>query len=152
MDPPLRRNVATPDGLQRLHQLSRTFNMIENDLTDISERHELLIEMAGKLLAAGVADAESSIERLTFLHSRNRMRRRWVRSFDERTKLISNFVFSIAAQKNNLTNLEIANWTSVIAEEAREDNSSMITYVILNSLSTPFLPSLVAPLHFVPSS
>jgi hypothetical protein len=103
--------------------------MIENDLADSSERHKLLIEAAGKLLAAGVTDAQSAIERFTFLHSRNHLRRRWVTSFNERTKLISNFVFSIASRQNNLTNLQIANWTSVIAEEAREDNSSMITYV-----------------------
>lgn len=139
MDPPLRRIVSTPDGLQSLHQLSRTWNMIYEDLNDLSERLDMLIETAAKLDSAGVRDSQSAIESFRFLYGRNHVRRRWVTSFGERTKLVINFVFSIASQKNNQTNLEIASLTSTIAEETQQDNSSMITYVKL-FLSLHLLP------------
>lgn len=129
MDPPLRPIASTPDGLQSLHQLSRTWNMIYEDLNDLSERLEMLIETAAKLDSAGVMDSQSAIESFRFLQARNQVRRRWVTSFGERTKLVINFVFSIASQRNNQTNLEIASLTSTIAEETQQDNSSMITYV-----------------------
>ena len=48
-------------------------------------------------------------------------------SFGERTKLIIGFVFSVAGQNDAQTNLEIANLTTMIAEETQKDNSSMIT-------------------------
>lgn len=89
----------------------------------------MLIETAAKLESAGVMDSQSAIESFRFLQARNQVRRRWVTSFGERTKLVINFVFSIASQKNNQTNLEIAHLTSTIAEETQQDNSSMITYV-----------------------
>jgi hypothetical protein len=126
MDPPLKRHVNTVDNLQRLHQLSRTWNMIYEDLGDLGERLDFLIDSSKKLQDAGFKTM-STIESLKFLRDRNQLRRRWVSSFGERTKLIIHFVFSIDAQANNQTNLEIANTSSIIAKETQKDNSSMIT-------------------------
>lgn len=121
MDPPLRPDITDRRGLQKLHQLSRTFNMIWEDLGDLQERLDGLLDAAAKLDAAGVADAPAAIESFRFLRARNLLRRRWVTSFGERTKLIIGFVFS-------QTNMEIANLTSAISEETQRDNSSMITW------------------------
>ena len=135
MDPPLRADVRTVGGLQRLHRLSRTWNMVFEDHGDLEERMELLIETAKKLDEAGIRHSKSTIEALEFLRARIHLRRRWVTSFGERTKLIINFVFGIAAENANQTNLrnadtnlEIAVLTSTIAEETQKDNSSMITW------------------------
>lgn len=127
MDPPLKPDALDKSGLQKLHQLSRTWNMIFEDLGDLEERIDVLVETATKLEAAKVKDVLSAIESFKFLRSRNHLRRRWVTSFGERTKLIIGFVFSLASQKDGETNLRIANLTSTIAEETRQDNSSMIT-------------------------
>ena len=126
MDPPLKRHVNTIDNLQRLHQLSRTWNMVYEDLGDLGERLDLLIETSKKLQEAG-CKTTSTTEALKFLRDRNQLRRRWVSSFGERTKLIIHFVFSIDAQVNNQTNLEIAGTSSIIAKETQKDNCSMIT-------------------------
>jgi hypothetical protein len=127
MNPPLKPEISDKSGLQQLHQLSRTWNMIYEDLGDLEERFDVLIETAAKLEAAKVKDAQSAIESFKFLRARNHLRRRWATSFGERTKLIIGFVFGIASQSDAQTNLNIANLTSTIAEETRRDNSSMIT-------------------------
>jgi hypothetical protein len=126
MDPPLKRHVNTVDNLQRLHQLSRTWNMIYEDLGDLEERLDFLLSTAAKLTPVGLK-TNSTAESLTFIKERNHLRRRWVSSFGERTKLIIHFVFSIDSQTNNQTNLEIASTSSIIAKETQRDNSSMIT-------------------------
>jgi hypothetical protein len=120
MNPPLKDEALDRKGLQTLHQLSRTWNMIYEDLGDLEERIDVLIETATKLEAARVRDVQSAVESFKFLRARSHLRRRWVTSFGERTKLISGFVYGE-------TNLKIANLTSMIAEETRQDNSSMIT-------------------------
>lgn len=126
MDPPLRRDVNTVENLQLLHQLSRTWNMIYEDLGDLEERLDFLISTATKLSSADFKTT-STTEWLKFVRDRNHLRRRWVSSFGERTNLIIHFVFSIDSQINNQTNLEIAETTSIIAKETQRDNSSMIT-------------------------
>lgn len=137
MNPPLKDEALDKKGVQELHQLSRTWNMIYEDLGDLDERLDVLIETASKLEAANVEDTQSAIESLKFLRARNRMRRRWVTSFGERTKLIIGFVFSLTSQKDGETNLKIANLTSTIAEETRQDNSSMITIATMTMLFLP---------------
>jgi hypothetical protein len=121
MNPPLRSEVLDKKGVEELHRLSRTWNMIHEDLGDLEERLDVLMEAASKLEAANFEGVQSAIESFRFL------RRRWVTSFGERTKLIIGFVFALASQKDGETNLDIANLTSTIAEETRQDNSSMIT-------------------------
>jgi len=110
--------------------------MLYEDLGDLEERLDLLISISEKLDAAGIPNASSAKEAFHFLRGRNHLRRRWVTSFGERTKLIMNFVFSLAAQKssetntrNAGTNLDIARLTKDIADETAKDNSSMITLV-----------------------
>jgi len=98
--------------------------MIYEDLGDFEERCDLLIEAAKKLQFQNI---QPGIESFQFLKSRNRLRRRWVASFAEQTKLIINFVFSQATQENGQTNLDIADLTATIAKETQQDNSSMIT-------------------------
>jgi hypothetical protein len=137
MDPPLKPEVLDKSGLQELHRLSRTWNMIYEDLGDLEERLDALIDAAAKLEAANVGDTQSAIESFRFLRARNHLRRRWVTSFSERTKLIIGFVFSIASQEDNQTNLDIANFTSTIAEETRQDNSSMITIATMTMIFLP---------------
>jgi hypothetical protein len=107
--------------------------MIYEDLGDLEERLDVLIETASKLEAANVKNIQSAVESLKFIRGRNHLRRRWVTSFGERTKLIIGFVFGIASQKDNETNLKIAHSTSMIADETRRDNSAMITYIFGSS-------------------
>jgi hypothetical protein len=126
MDPPLKRHVNTVDNLQRLHQLSRTWNMIFQDLGDLEERLDFLMDTAKKLNDAGL-ETRSATESFEFFRDRNHLRQRWVSSFGDRTRLIINFVFSIASHNSIQTNLAIAGTSKIIAEETKKDNSSMIT-------------------------
>jgi hypothetical protein len=101
--------------------------MIYEDLGDFEERCDLLIEAAKKLQLLQLPSIQHGIESFQFLKARNCLRRRWVTSFAEQTKLIINFVFSKATQENGQTNLDIADLTATIAKETQQDNSSMIT-------------------------
>ncbi len=137
MNPPLKSHISTVENIQSLHQLSRTWNMIYEDLGDLSERLDFLLSTSYKLRDAGLSHTSSAIESFEFLKARNILRRRWVTSFSERTKLIINFVFSIASQNHGETNLRIASLTSTIAEETHKDNSSMITIATMTMLFLP---------------
>jgi hypothetical protein len=129
MDPPLNRHINAIDSMQSLHQLSRTWNMIYEDLGDLSERLDFLLSTAGKLSNAGIKTT-STTEHLEFVKARNGLRRRWVTSFGERTKLIINFVFSLESQENGAINVRIARTSGWIARETQRDNSSMMTLVL----------------------
>ncbi|KAH9208892.1 hypothetical protein DL95DRAFT_414357 [Leptodontidium sp. 2 PMI_412] len=144
MNPPIRDKVLQPNHLQDLHTLSRTWNMLFEDLGDLGERLDFLIETSQKLKQLGVKHSTSAAEAFQFLHARNKVRRRWVTSFGERTKLISHFVFSFAAQNvnqasldNATTNMEIQRLTARIADEAAKDNYSMITIATMTMLFLP---------------
>ena len=91
-----------------LHDLSRTSNMIFEDMTDFEYRNVALIETARELKAVGVPDVETAMDGLKFLVARNNLRRRWASSFGERTKFIINFVFSKLNQQNLKTSVGIA--------------------------------------------
>jgi hypothetical protein len=112
MDPPLNRHINALDSMQALHQLSRTWNMMYEDLGDFEERLDFLISTSEKLSTAGL-HTRTVAEHLAFVRARNHLRRRWVTSFGERTKLIINFLFSLANQE--------------IARQARIETSSMMT-------------------------
>ncbi|KAE9362888.1 hypothetical protein N431DRAFT_499227 [Stipitochalara longipes BDJ] len=101
MDPPLNRHINAIDSMQTLHQLSRTWNMIYEDLGDLEERLDFLLSTSDKLSATGIQS-------------------RIVTSFRERTKLIINFVFSLANQE--------------IARQAQRENSSMMTLVFFEAV------------------
>ena len=100
--------------------------MIYEDLGDVEDRLDFFTDTSKKLQGAGYKTLSTS-ESLKFLQDRNKLRRRWVSSFGERTKLIIHFVFSVDSQINNQTNLEIAGTSSIIAKETAKDNSCMIT-------------------------
>jgi hypothetical protein len=112
MDPPLNRHINAMNSMPILHQLSRTWNMIYEDLGDLEERLDFLLCTSSKLAAAGIP-TRSVDEHLAFLRARNHLRRRWVTSFGERTKLIIGFVFSLASQE--------------VAKQAQKENASMKT-------------------------
>lgn len=151
MDPRIRTDLLNPENIQTLHTLSRTWNMLFEDLGDLDERLEFLIEISRKTGIAGIRESTSAAEAFQFLRARNRVRRRWVTSFGERTKLITNFVFNLEAQKvnqasldsaeenkrNSKTNVEIQRLTATIADETAKDNSSMIT---IATMTMVFLP------------
>jgi hypothetical protein len=80
-----------------LTQLSRTWNIIYEDLGDLEERLDFLLSVSEKLSAVGI-QTRTIAEHLVFVRSRNHLRRRWVTSFGERTKYIINFVFAEQAQ------------------------------------------------------
>lgn len=73
---------------------------------------------------------------LSFLRSETHIRTRWAQNYVDRVGIQINLYYSLAAQKDNRTNVEIAEFTSRIATETQKDSSSMITYVVFDYLST----------------
>ncbi|PMD17777.1 hypothetical protein NA56DRAFT_265976 [Hyaloscypha hepaticicola] len=129
MDPPLNRHINSIDSMQKLHQLSRTWNMIYEDLGDLEERLDFLLSTSEKLSSVGI-QTRAVVEYITFVRGRNHLRRRWVTSFGERTKLIINFVFSIEGEENSKS-------ITFIAKETARDNNSMMTIATMTMLFLP---------------
>lgn len=66
------------------------------------------------------AKGNSIAESISFLLSRNRVWKRWVMNYKERTTIRINLYFNLASQNT-------ADLTSQIAVETQKDSSSMIT-------------------------
>ena len=137
---PLDAIIHAPNGTQRLHGLARTFQTVLADLQDVEERFDFLIDIGQKYISyatSEVAAPESALETLVYYRSRNRMWRRSVEMYNERTRLMMNLLFSISAQVDNKTNLDIADLTAKIALDTKRDSSSMIT---IAAVTMVFLP------------
>ncbi|KAI4104313.1 MAG: hypothetical protein LQ339_003932 [Xanthoria mediterranea] len=137
---PLGQLVHRPDATKTLHDLSRSFQIINGDLTDLDESLVVLIDFARRcksLTSTELGLSYAAIDTLDHLTSRNRICRRWAENYHERTKLIMNLFFSMGSQLDSRTNLEIANLTSKIARDAQRDSSSMIT---IAAVTMVFLP------------
>ena len=101
-------------------------------MTDHIERLEYLLDVHKSLERAfGAATNEGvSLEHsLSFLLSGTRARKRWVECYANRTGIQINLWYNLSSQRDNKTNLKIADFTSKIATETQKDSSSMITYV-----------------------
>jgi hypothetical protein len=90
--------------------------------------HKTYDTACAELRPGETTTAEGSVdESLAFLMSRNRVWKRWVANYNERTNIRINLFFNLETQSANRTNLEIANLTSEIAIETQRDSSAMIT-------------------------
>lgn len=115
--------------------MSQEWHVIYEDLTDAEETLELLLDIRKRYIlesqeggSTRPSTEECSVdESLAFLLSRNRIWKRWVTNYNERTKIRINLFFNLASQSDSRTNLEIANLTSKISIETQRDSSSMIT-------------------------
>ncbi|KAL2040003.1 hypothetical protein N7G274_007406 [Stereocaulon virgatum] len=150
---PLYSIIHTPNGTQRLHTLSRSFQTIIADLYDLDERLEFLIQTGktyGLLAKSKLSLTEFAIETIVFFKSRNRIWKRWVENYNERTRLMMNLFFSIASQVDNRTNLQIAELTSKISWEAKRDSSSMITIAAVTMVFLPgtFISAIFSMVFF----
>jgi hypothetical protein len=115
--------------------MSRDWGVLGGDLDDFDEWLEYLLSMRKIYDAAckeiGISpistDERSLDESLTFLISRNRIWKRWVANYNERTKIRISLLFNLASQNDNRTNLKIAGLTSDMALETKRDSSAMKT-------------------------
>ena len=138
---PLNAIIRAPNGTQSLHRLARTFQTILVDLQDVEERFDFLIDTGQKSISHFTSQAQptdpAALETLVYYRSQNRMRRRSVEMYNERTRLMTNLLFSISAEVDNKTNLDIADLTAKIALDTKRDSSSMIT---IAAVTMVFLP------------
>ena len=151
---PLDAIIHAPNGTQRLHGLARTFQTVLADLQDVEERFDFLIEIAQKSISHFTSQAQptdpAALETLIYYRSRNRMWRRSVEMYNERTRLMMNLLFSISAQVDNKTNLDIADLTAKIALDTKRDSSSMITIAAVTMVFLPgtFISALFSMVFF----
>ena len=145
--------IHAPNGTQRLHSLARIFQTVLVDLQDVEERFDFLIDIGQKYVSyttSQVPTSHSALETLVYYRSRNRMWRRSVEMYNERTRLMMNLLFSISAQVDNKTNLDIADLTAKIALDTKRDSSSMITIAAVTMVFLPgtFISALFSMVFF----
>jgi len=104
-------------------------------MTDHIERLEYLLDVHKTLECTfGTFQRNKGVSlehSLSFLLSETRNRKRWVDCYSKRTGIQINLWYNLSSQKDNKTNLKIADFTSKIATETQKDSSSMITFVFL---------------------
>ncbi|KAL9609893.1 MAG: hypothetical protein Q9167_005364 [Letrouitia subvulpina] len=138
-------------SFENLHRLSQTWYILYEDLIDFEERVQFLLEVCSGLKSAyGLKPRIKTAETLKFLASRTQIWRRWVASYNTRTKNRIDLFFNLAIQKDNRINIEIARLTKDIAQESRKDSSSMITIAALTMVFLPgtFVAALFSMVYF----
>lgn len=126
------------ESFENLHRLSQSWHIIYEELVDLEERVHFLLEVCSKLVSTyGCETRIKTAETLNFLASRTQFWRRWVSSYNTRTKNRINLFFNLAVQNDSRINIEVAKLTKDIAQESRKDSSSMIT---IAALTMVFLP------------
>lgn len=132
-----------------LHTLSQHFHIMQQELDGIVEQLDYLVDVHRLIMFSGTAQPKTTVaDSLLFLRSRTRNWHRWVHNCQERTNIRINLFFNLATQRDNRTNLKIADLTTKIATETQKDSSSMITIAALTLL---FLPgTFVAAIFSMP--
>lgn len=136
------------NDFENLHDLSKCWHIIREDLIDFEERMEFLLDLWEKYYDAHARQAltVSTKDSLSFIMSRIRVWRRWTSNYTTRTNIRINLFFNLASQNDNRTNLDIASSSKTIAEETRQDSSSMIT---IAAVTMVFLPATFVSVSFV---
>jgi hypothetical protein len=118
--------------------MSQAWNLIHGDLDDFHEWLEFLLSIRKTHSAARteiedggtsepMSDDDSVDESLAFLISRNRIWKRWVTNYNERTKIRISLFSNLASQNDHRTNLQIVNYTSEMVRETQRDRSGIKT-------------------------
>lgn len=124
---------------ENLHDLSQTWHILQEDMTDFEETMEFLLEVFKNLKRAYTVQTSpvTTKESIAFLLSRVHMWKRWVANYNVRTNIRINLFFNLANQSDSHTNLDIANTSKKIAEETQKDSSSMITIAAVTMFFLP---------------
>jgi hypothetical protein len=131
-------NKETSQAIRELHVVSYNLLIIKEDMVDHIERLKYLLDVRKTLTEAFGDQIEEGVDvshSLSFLLSETQIRRRWVQSYADRIGIQINLFYNLSAQRDNKTNLRIADFTSKIATETQKDSSSMITYAYYLSIS-----------------
>lgn len=125
--------VDTRESVKELHVLSYNLLIIKEDMTDHIDRLEYLLDVHKTLESTCIAPPPhygvKLSHSLSFLLSETRIRQRWAECYAQRTGIQINLWYNLSSQRDNKTNLKIADFTSKIATETQKDSSSMITFV-----------------------
>ena len=140
------------DTFQNLHQLSKTWHILHENLMDHEEALSFILEVQRKHVGlqsinANVNYAEPNYQAMEFIQSRNQNWKRWVGNYNTRTQIQINLHFNLASQADNKINIEIANTSKRIAEATLRDSSSMITIATMTMLFLPGTFISVGPHH-----
>ncbi|KAJ2914152.1 hypothetical protein MD484_g6251, partial [Candolleomyces efflorescens] len=146
------RRLDTSESIEILHQLSSDLLIIKEDMTDLVERMEFLLRVHSSLtyLSNQTYPGIPVSQSLSFLVSQTGTLRRWVQSYADRTAIQINLLYNLSSQRDNRTNLRIADYTSKIAVETQKDSTSMITMSTVTMLFLPgtFVSALFSMVFF----
>lgn len=114
--------------MQTLHHLSQHFHILQEELERIVEQLDFLLELHDMVLSSMITVPSASVaDSLRLLRSRTYKWHRCVINWKERTQIRIHLFFNLSAQRDNVTNMNIAQLTSEIAKATYRDSSSMIT-------------------------
>lgn len=127
------------ESFQILHRLSQGFHVLHANLDDYEETLNFILATHQQCRTDNLSGdgPPPNLDAMEFILSRNRIWKRWVANYITRTTICIDLFFNIANQNDNRTNIDIANTSKRIAEEAKRDSSSMITIAAMTMLFLP---------------
>ena len=151
-------NELVQDTFQKLHQLSKTWHILNEELVNLEEALSFVLHVHKSYIGSPVPSSQypsipdgskdtspSNItpnltpnhETLEYLLTRNTIWKRWLSNYTTRTNIRINLHFNLASQTDNKTNLAVASTSKTIAEATLHDSSSMITIATMTMLFLP---------------
>ncbi len=141
---------TTPIIFDHLHELSRQWHIVGEDLTDFENRVEFSLGIWKRYFSDHSKQTwrVSTEPSLSLIISRAQFWRRWVSTYTRRTNIRMNLFFNLANQGDSRINIDIARTSKAIAEETKRDSSSMITIAAVTMLFLPGTFVSVCPVVF----
>ena len=112
-----------------LHDLVQSIHAVQEEMNGIIEQIDYLVRTHKIVMENGQFGHSDCVlvDSLEYLRSRTMRWHHWLRKYRERTKAQIRLYFNLSTQRDNKTNVKIAELTSKIAKETQRDSSSMIT-------------------------
>ncbi|TFK27511.1 hypothetical protein FA15DRAFT_724066 [Coprinopsis marcescibilis] len=145
-------SADTNRTVKELHILSQHFHILKEDLTELIEGLGYLRLLHKTVTEHDISDqtSESTSPRnalalrftstahsFDYLSSKVGTWKGWTQNYIERTSILINMLFNFSNQRDNQTNLRVADYTRKIAIATQRDSSSMIAMAAVTMFFLP---------------
>lgn len=112
---------------RNLHRVVQDIHRVQENMNGIVDQIDYIIRTRTIISNATGNKNVSMLDSLDYQRSCTNRLSTWLQNYRERTQARIGLLFNLAQQRDNRTNMEIADLTAKIAEQTQRDSSSMIT-------------------------
>ncbi|TFK27510.1 hypothetical protein FA15DRAFT_666356 [Coprinopsis marcescibilis] len=163
----MKRSFDTNRTVKDLHILSQHFHIQKEYLTELIERLGYLRRLHNTVTQPDSSDqpaalpsnaldfaSTSTAHSFDYMLSNVKAKKGWTQNYIDRTSILINMLFNFSNQRDNQTNLRVADYTRKIAIATQRDSSSMIAMAAVTMFFLPgaFVSAIFSMVFFETNS